>query len=440
MPGGGGWDFADGEDDDDGAKAWEKTDRIAQEIGRGLANDAAIRSQFILEVLVEPQAARAFECGRGLAEGTEDVESLWRELVIAFGMIEPQKCNETLLGGFIFQSNERDAIFTSQALDSAVTNAELLLVLPYLQRQVGINIEGIARLRRAIALGNITASSFNSIANGSVSDSPSEPLATLIKDIQSLPDGIAVALEILSMHFLCNNKDKGVQPTEGLIAVGRDILTQLRFHEVCDYSAHIVIGVCLVGEEAKGAAETVCANIRAALENYSVWSHDLNYSLATLFEAQPLVALDTFLQHSQSHYYCDLFDVSMGRKNPLDNLDPAILRQWAGSNSDVHYPLLGKCIKMFNNEGNDINPLFLLMLEDAPDKRLFLGSKSAHLHPQSGGGSLADILIGRKAQLMKFAEHPDADVRSWVADSIPELEQWIEHERGRDRLSEESFE
>src|SRR5439155_20066410 len=70
MPGGGGWDFADGEDDEgDASEAWKKADKMAQEVGRWLASDAAIRAEFLAELLAQPHPMRAFECGRGLAEG-----------------------------------------------------------------------------------------------------------------------------------------------------------------------------------------------------------------------------------------------------------------------------------------------------------------------------------------------------------------------------------
>ncbi len=59
MQGGGGLDFADGEDDEgDAQKAYEKADRMAQEVGRALAHDAATRAEFLSEALIAPHDAR----------------------------------------------------------------------------------------------------------------------------------------------------------------------------------------------------------------------------------------------------------------------------------------------------------------------------------------------------------------------------------------------
>ena len=61
------------------------------------------------------------------------------------------------------------------------------------------------------------------------------------------------------------------------------------------------------------------------------------------------------------------------------------------------------------------------MLENAPDKRLFLGDLWDRVHPRSWSGSLAHILTERKAQVMKLAEHSDAQVRAWASEVAPEL-------------------
>jgi hypothetical protein len=96
--------------------------------------------------------------------------------------------------------------------------------------------------------------------------------------------------------------------------------------------------------------------------------------------------------------------------------------------------------KKNHEEENDISPLFMSLLDHAPDKQLFLGNFWSRLHPGGWSGSLADILIARKTQVMKLAEHSDEQVRAWAIEIIPEIDQWVEQTRGRERRSEESFE
>ena len=76
----------------------------------------------------------------------------------------------------------------------------------------------------------------------------------------------------------------------------------------------------------------------------------------------------------------------------------------------------------------------------APDKRAFLGDNLSRLHPGSWSGSLASILIQRRAAITTLGDNVGGEVRQWVTDMLPELERWIEHESKRDREDEQSFE
>lgn len=443
MHGGGGWDFADGEDDGgDAIDAWKKADIMAVDIGRALADDVLVRAAFIPEML-SGQVQRAFECGRGLAEGAYDLNTMWFELVRAYEIAEPTTRNATVLGGFLFGAHQRDQNFTACVLEHGIHNASLLPVLPYLQARVGLDSEGIGRLRRAIAATNIAAQQFYTIANGSVSASPPEPLAQLLEDIAAMPDGAIVALDILHMHFFSQERKGERDQHPRLVSVGCHLLMHV---ELCrkglgrDYAAHQVIEICLKGEEGREIAKGLCAQIRLAIESWQTSSHDLSFTLKALFQAQPFAALDAFLLPTRLN---DIFRDDFGRERPLEKVDPAVLTEWASQEPHFRYPLLGGCLNLFSmqhDKENGISPLYLAMLEQSPDKRLFLGSLLNRLHPRSWGGSLADVLTRRRTSITTLAEHADEAIRANVAALLPELDLWIQRERARDRAVEESFE
>ncbi|MGH7982757.1 MAG: hypothetical protein ACREFF_06380 [Candidatus Udaeobacter sp.] len=443
MPGGG-WDFIDGEDDEgDKSTAYEKADRMAQEVGRCLAGAAAVRAEFLAELLVQPHAIRAFECGRGLAQGADDLNEIWLELATAYAAAECQTRNATVLGGFLCEAHRRDQSFTAAALETAIENPQLAPILPYLQKCVGIDEEGVTRLRRGTAKGVIPVANFRWIANGSVSKSPPKALAWLLKDIATLSGGVHIALDILQMYFYCNPEERN----PSLISIGRDLLVRLEFgkdSQLSDYHAAAVIRICLSGDDGRRATESVCGNICSALDAFHLCAYNSGHMFKALVETQPLATLDAFLLSPSRHGIRQRFDLSLGMGPSLESVDPAILHAWADRDPCTRYPLLGKCLSMFrrknNEEQNEMSPLFLSMLDSAPDKRLFIGDLSDRMHPGSWSGSLAHILARRKAEVMKLAEHPDAQVRALVSEVTPELDRWIEHERGRDREREESFE
>lgn len=446
MPGGGGWDFADGEDDEgDAIKAWKKADRMAWDVGRALASDASVLLEFINELVVEPHPQRAFEFGRGLADGESDLSVLWLGLTTAYSSADYRKRNGTVLGGFICEAHRRDRGFASQVIEAAMHNPDLLPILPYLQSHASLDVEGIGRLRRTISNERLAVSSFYHIANNRVSGSPPQPLSSLLEDIGLLPNGIGVALYILHMRFFSRDQKEGLPEDAPLISVGRDLLARSTFGKdirVDDYAMHTVIRICLVGEQGGEVAEKVCTCIRLAIDSYEVSSDNLTYTLKELFEVQPFVALDTFLLPMVKRHHGGLFDEVFNRNSFIENLDPVILQKWANFDPVVRYPLLGKCLRMFStvcNEEKDISSLFVAMLAQAPDKRLFLGSWD-RLHPRSWSGSLTELLMRRKAQVIKLAELSDEQVRAWIAEALPRFDQWIEHDRGLDREREESFE
>lgn len=440
---GGGWDIADGEaDDDDGVRSWEKTSEMAKDIGRELAQDAVARRAFLPELFAAKYAPRDSECGFGLADGAIDLGDIWQELVEEYKAIDPARRNPGALRGFIHGAHLRDATFTSRVLDDAIDDSGLASLLPYLQTGIGVDDEGIARLRNAIAKGVMRSEYFMNIANGSVGDSPEEPLAMLLEDIGALPGGVEVALDILHMHFWRDHKRKRV-PGAVIVEVGRNLFVRADFSKKGsnrDFSLKTIISECLSGEVGESAAKQVCNSIRSQLEWYRVTSHDIRAVLKELFETQPFIALDTFLLPESFCHRIGLFDVG----TPVEVIDEKHLKEWADRDPDERYPLLGECLSMFgkknDDESKDISPLFLSMLDSAPDKQRFLGDYYPRLHPRSWGGSLAVILEHRKTKLMQLAEQSDEEVKRWVVDAMPELDRWIEKERSRDRAREESFE
>ncbi|MBC7637653.1 MAG: hypothetical protein H7251_18870, partial [Acetobacteraceae bacterium] len=159
---------------------------------------------------------------------------------------------------------------------------------------------------------------------------------------------------------------------------------------------------------------------------------------------QPFIMLDEFLLSDDAQQDHLLSNSNFGFDAQLDSIGPALLCEWADRNPEERYTLLGQHLGMFRQENhqetNILSPVFLGVLNNAPDKRRFLSGTLGLLHPNGCSGSLSDVLTQRRAELMQLAEHADAGVRQWFVDLLPNLDAWIASEQSQDRESEGSFE
>jgi hypothetical protein len=441
-----GWDLDDvGDDNDDAEKPWRNALRLAENAGKALASDAVVRRQFLPEVLAEQHSERAYSFGEGLARGCNDLPSIWKELCDSLEALDPATRNPTLLGGFISAARELNSSFVRHLLDTIADSTSLLVHLPYFQARIGIDEVGIARLRKGLNTGAIPAQSFFSIANGAIQDAPSGPLSELVFEIADLEGGIRAALEVLHMRYHCDH-NAGQESDHLLVKCGRIILSRddcSSKDSLHDYRLKSVIETCLTGQIGRRATRQVCKRLRKAMDAGTIWPHDVTHTMEALFEVHPEIALDQFLLPKPAHrrrrlFADDLSDLSIGK------LDAEALCRWADKDSVMRYPLLAEALGMFKcrrGEGsNEPSTQFFDVLERAPDKAAFLGEFAQRIYPSGWIGSLADALSARRMALKQMEIHPDQAVRKWIAELDAWLDPEIEHERKRDRQSEESFE
>ncbi len=443
----GGYDIVDGEaDDGDAMHGWNKVAAYARDIGKAMATEPEVRRVFVLEVLAEHNAPRAAEFGQGLADGTEDLAALWQELVALVRPIAANERDTTVLGGFLYQANIRDPNFCGPVLDAVVSDPDMSRHLPYFQARVALDATGLARLRRAIGLGTIEAINFHAIANGLIGTAPAGDVADLLEDIAGLESGVERALDILHMYFYREREEKREHDPR-LVAKGRELLARADFTKqgmLRDYGLKGVIRISLAGDAGRDTARTVCRSIRGALDKVRISSQDLQHVLKGLFQVHPDIALDEFLLPTPLPRNRFVLERAYGLEGPIASLDSEILATWADRDPGVRYPLIGGGLNLFlgghDEDAGELSPVFLALLDRAPEKRAFLGNFWDRLHPHGWSGSLADVLLRRRARIKSLEDHPSAVVRQWVADMDGEFDRWIESERSRDRQHEESFE
>lgn len=437
-----GFDVTDG--DEDPLKAYHRAHEVALELGRAMAADRDALSAFLAEVSSR-QAMRAFEFGRGLGRGTEDVDATWSLLVEAFRSADANLRNPSVMGGFVAEFYKTRPDEARRLLEAALSDHEVRQRLPFLQSRTVLDADGLDRLRRLAVSGEVPASWFGDLACGVVDGAEPQALIRLLDAISALNGGVGVAADILYFR-LAMAKDAGPIPAE-LVEHGRRLLAEGRFgpgRQSRDYHLGELVELCLAGPEAEHAAAEFCRRFREAVNAYEAHAFDSHYLVSAIFKVQPVVALDAFLDPDGGEIDDDIFHSRSGQLPPLENVDEAMLASWADAAPERRYANLGHALPVFRLENLDevvgISEQFVAMLRRAPDKAAFLGEARWRVHPDGWAGSLAAVLERRKAVLAALADVRDPDVDAWLAAADRSIDDWIARERDRESLQEETFE
>lgn len=448
---GSGFDFIDGDKDDsserDYAAVYRRLEQKAEAIGKDFGDQSELLLPFLEEALQSNHASRAFSFGVGLAQSSTPLTDTWQTLCAAFRAIPITVRNATILGGFLRKLNEVDASLCSELLDEMLADPEMAPHFVYLQAQTEINEEAVARLRKAIASGRIASCTFGYLACGVVGPAPQDALGAMLTELSRLEGGATVALDIFHMATFCRRTD-GLEVENVLLDAGHQLLLRTDYknvQDVRDHQVHQAIKECYAGPGGEERARELCRLIKAKIKNREVYAFQLDHAFDALFEVQPTVALDEFLQDRTLGGDGPIYGRGgLSKRSPLEKVDPAILWSWADQAPDVRYPLLSRSLNVFATQNYDdddgLSPLFLEGLEKAPDKAAFLNSNKARMLPNGWCGNLSIILDRRREYLGSLADHPDSGVRSWVAEQASNLKQRADHERGREAESEETFE
>ena len=214
----------------------EEAHRLGQSVGADPFGIDALWPE-----LLGPKAAQARQFGEGFGQTAADLPDAWGILVRRFADVADTQRNPALLAGFLRAAMHRDDQLVASMLSEAVRSPILAPWFPYLQLTVGLDAAGIGRLVDAVERGAAPASAFRGLAGGKVTESIlAADLFRLLRGIAQLPDGYAVATEILSMHFL------GQPPSSGwdrsVIECGQNLLAQYpleqaKDRESCDYAS-----------------------------------------------------------------------------------------------------------------------------------------------------------------------------------------------------------
>jgi hypothetical protein len=438
-----GVDFEDFEEHtgEDFSTRMARTEALARDLGKAVVTEEAILAA-LLPALVSSDG-RLWSFGEGLLDGTMDAAALWDRLVAALNATEESLRKPQVLRGFLGALHAKDPAMATALLDSSVEHETLSCWYPFLQVAIALDKEGVARLRRSLALGKTPVHMFRYLAYGRATDPiPPSDLKEIVLTIAGMEAGYDVAVEILCMR-LHSSQDRKEPIAQEIVDAGCELLRQLNFatkNDREDYGIGAIAKDCLTGEQGAAVATALCAKLKAAVSTYKTHAFYHDDLLNGLFSAEPCAALDGLCggDAEELDRGIRVLRDAGSRKHPLAAVPESELLRWCDQQPCSRYPALA-CVITIMEEVKDNPPrwtgLALRFLERAPEPAAVLEQFVRQFRPSSGwSGSLATILESNATLLDQLDQYPT--LRGAVEQEKERVQEWIKVERGRETASD----
>ncbi|WP_046178961.1 hypothetical protein [Domibacillus tundrae] len=421
---------------------------------RSLGKEVGLKEDIFKETLVELVSndnQKLFAFGQGLAEGCENPEKMWSDLCDQLVSVEQSKRKYQVFRGFLnglFNINES---LVEKILDEAVENDLLSAEFPFLQTGVRIDIQAIERLKRSLQYGAAPVWQYNYLNYGRIHEAISDAeLSELINTIASYPDGIEVAVDILSTR-LSFYSEKG-KISDILKIVGQEIILKCQLTREINKGGRIsyeltdITDKCFMGESAKVNAQVLYKKLFKSIESNSVNVMDWEGVLNALARNQPIMFLNELLeQNSINQRTKRLF---LKNINPFLQIDNDLIINWCKTDPTNRYPFLASAIIPFRkrNEEDALEwtPLAKRILENVDEPTLILDIFKSSFWPRSWSGSLAEKLQRRLGLISILKKCENLSIADWAEKEEIEFKEIIRLERNnelkRERERNERFE
>lgn len=430
-------------------KRFDEVVLLVSELGKALADDSETLAELLPE-LVTVNGGRLIALGKGFGEAAANPREVWAKLRQAYGEADASKRHIEVLRSFLAGVGSHNPAFQSEALDHAVTDPELAQQFPFLQASVDIDAAGVERLLMSLDVGVAQAQHYQWLAFGRVGETiPNQALATILSRIGQMPDGLVVAVRILSMRFY-DCEDYVKSPGSPLVRAGQEMLRAWEFGRAQQRLDHEVAGlirVCLSTSDDGPVAGEMSANLLKSEGYFWEWDE----AVAALCETQTNAVLDVLLSPDSAAEGASILTNWSIRQRPLDNVASEALLEWVAADRERSIRL-AQAISIFRSTSGTVLPdeeagpvslssIAIELVRTANDRIAILDVYADRLMPSSWSGSLADILEKRSNALQGLVELGDEAVTDWVAQQTISLAEQVVYWREQEsRPSEPSFE
>ena len=447
-----GVDLEDIEMDSSVTSSSQRLGMIAHDLGK----EVAINNKVLVELVPElfKGGVRIGPFGRGLAGASADVRATWNTLVSDLNRIPTEQRDGGVLIGFLEELAQQDGDLVQEILDSALDQPELAIFLPRLQWAVGLDEPGVARLERTLRAGLAPIWMYKHLALGQAANQlPVVMLKKLLLLIADQPEGVYVALEILSMRLFANDSQQCCDNQE-ILEAGRELLKHVTFQGKRDhdfYNLDEIVRACVADPHAGQLAAELTARLIQAFVSGKDHSIVNIKTLIALLQVQPQKVLDTLFagDSTKTRVGKDMLyfrGIEMG--NPADAISCETLIDWCDAEREYRYALAASFIS-FSCQAEHGNSLAWsdqakALLRKAPEPRSVLEAFIKRFRPRSWSGSRAALMETYARLLESVNAHVPPDLATFVTEAKQQLKREIaivrQWETDNHRTMDERFE
>ncbi|MFC5741551.1 hypothetical protein [Dyella tabacisoli] len=442
-----GLDFSDGENTSIG---YERAERAARDLGELVAVDSDVFAT-VLPLVVSNDQGRQWMFGSGLAVGAKSIDACWAALIGAFEAAPEEQRNVQVLRGFMAGVFEKDRASFDRLMDAAMHRASLAKWAPVLQLSAPLDGAGCARLLASMDNPNVPAWVFQYLSLGRATQELADGvIALLLQRLSIKPDGMEIAIDVLSMHVFDNPGPMGPRITE----VARTFLASVplsRRNQRLDHALKCLVEVFLKGAEGEAAAIELLVAVRKGLESYTLSKYDLTEMLAALFKVQPRAALEILVgdETDEGDAHTRRHAVAGGvRSSALARVPQDALLEWCREGGPKRWahvaPLLPAFAPKTDEGGIQWSEAVLALLNQAPQPVEVAASLVDLIEPMSWSGSRAEVIKQRLPLLDELASvlgpiHTE-QLATWRSKINRTIEREMRRELDEHRASNERFE
>ncbi len=408
-------------------------------LGQQVAHNDTVLEALLPELVVSDNP-NVVTFGEALAETTDDLRAKWSSIVARFAAT---KNSLGLVIGYLTGMQRRDADLADIVLDEALEGEPLGPWFPRLQAGLTIDARALARLHRALALGDSEVTTFYSFVYGRVCAAiPGPDFLDLIAAIAHAPGGTQVALRIVAMRLHLDRSDKK-ELDRCVLEAGRTVLAKFEFgrgdaHQTEDYDLGGVAKACLASPNGASAVEGLCGKLVAASARRDIVIQNYDGLTRALLKIHPTSVLDALFPADAKRRRDGenlIHNLRLTRQPVLDAVPDATLIAWCDQDPATRYPLAASMVTLFKRpeEGKleEWTPVFAKLLENAPDSSLVFDAMVKRLYPGGWSGSLATKLEGR-LNLLNSLQVEDPTLATALVKAKLELQASVEAERRRE--------